>query len=279
MAKASLENIKALRDRTGAGMLDVKKALEEADNDLDKALELIRIKGLKGVSKREGRDASDGLVVGKVVDAASGQAGVLVEIASETDFVAKSDPFVALAARVLDVAVASEAADLEALLQADVEGKTLAEFVVESSATLGEKVEVKKLARIEAPAVAIYLHSKSQGVPPQLGVLVGTDAAGAGVGRDIATHISFAAPGYLTEEDVPSDVLASESRIAEEIAREEGKPEAILPKIVEGRLKGFLKEAVLLNQPFAKDNKKTISEVLKEAGASVTTFARFSIGS
>lgn len=280
MANYSLADIKALRERTGAGMLDVKKALEEAEGDTDKALEIIRVKGLKGVGKREGRAASDGLVAAHVGPTADGegQTGVLVEVNSETDFVAKNQTFISLADRVLAVAVSSGAADADALLSADADGTPVQDVVDETAATLGEKVVVRRVARLAGEHVEVYLHKVNKDLPPQVGVLVATDAAGAAVARDIATHVAAFSPSYLTRDEVPADVVENERRIAEETARNEGKPEGALAKIVEGRLNGFFKESVLVDQAFAKDNKKSVGQVLAEAGGTVTGFVRYRVG-
>ncbi|WP_258726674.1 translation elongation factor Ts [Cellulomonas sp. NS3] len=278
MANYSLADIKALREKTGAGMLDVKKALEEAEGDADKALEIIRVKGLKGVGKREGRSASDGLVAANVAADGQGRTGVLVEVNSETDFVAKNTTFIALADKVLAAAVASGAADAEALLASDVDGSSLQSVVDETAATLGEKVVVRRVARVTGEHVEVYLHKVNKDLPPQVGVLVATDAAGASVARDIATHIAAYSPTFLTRDEVAEETVASERHIAEETARNEGKPEAALPKIIEGRLNGYFKENVLLEQAFAKDPKKTVGQVLTEAGGTVTAFVRFRVG-
>jgi len=280
MANYSMADIKALREKTGAGMMDVKKALEEAEGDADKALEIIRVKGLKGVSKREGRSASDGLVAAEVVTAGDGEdeVGVIVEVNSETDFVAKNATFITLSEKVLATAVASGARDADALLSADVEGKSLQEVVDETAAVLGEKVVVRRVARVAGEKVALYLHKVNKDLPPQVGVLVATDAKGAEVARDIATHIAAFSPSYLTRDEVPAETVENERRIAEETARNEGKPEAALPKIVEGRLNGYFKDVVLLDQPFAKDAKKSIAQVLSEVGGTVTGFVRFRVG-
>ena len=280
MANYSLADIKALRETTGAGMLDVKKALEEADGDAAKALEIIRVKGLKGVGKREGRSASDGLVVAHVGPTADGegQSGVLVEINSETDFVAKNVTFLALAEKVITVAVSSGARDADALLAAEVGDSTLQNVVDETAGTIGEKLVVRRVGRVAGEHVEVYLHKVNKDLPPQVGVLVATDAAGASVSRDIATHIAAYSPRYLSRDEVPADLVESERHIAEETARNEGKPDAALPKIIEGRLNGFFKENVLLEQAFAKDQKKTVSQVLAEVGGNVTAFVRFRVG-
>jgi len=280
MANYSLQDIKDLREKTGAGMLDVKKALEEAEGDAAKALEIIRVKGLKGVGKREGRAASDGLVAAHVGPTADGegQTGVLVEVNSETDFVAKSEAFISLADRVLAAAVATGARDADALTGAEYEGTTVQNIVDETAATLGERVVVRRLARVAGEHVEVYLHKVNKDLPPQVGVLVATDAAGASVARDVATHIAAYSPTYLTRDEVPAETVENERKIAEETARNEGKPEAALPKIVEGRLGGYFKENVLVDQPFAKDPKKSVGQVLAEAGGSVTGFVRFRVG-
>ena len=280
MANYTATDIKALRERTGAGMLDVKKALDEADGNAEKALELIRVKGLKGVSKREGRSASDGLVAADVsaTSDGEGEVGVLVEVNSETDFVAKNVTFLTLAEKVLATAVSSGARDADVLLAADVDGAPLQTAVDDTAATLGEKIVVRRLARIAGEKVAVYLHKVNKDLPPQVGVLVATDAAGAAVAKDIAMHIAAYSPAYLTRGDVPAETVASERRIAEETSRNEGKPEGALPRIIEGRLNGFFKETVLVEQAFAKDPKKTVGQVLAEVGGTVIAFARFRVG-
>ncbi|MGO2003559.1 translation elongation factor Ts [Arthrobacter rhombi] len=279
MANYTAADIKALRERTGAGMMDVKKALDEANGDAEKAIEVIRVKGLKGATKREGRSAAEGLVAAKVVD---GNVGYMIEINCETDFVAKNDKFIALANQVLEVAVSTGAADLEALLGADVNGKKLADVVVEEGAILGEKVVVRRMARLEGATVDAYLHKTSKDLPAQVGVLMAVDGTGDEahtVAHDVAVHTAALAPTHLSREDVSAETVANERRIADETARAEGKPEAALSKIVEGRLTGFFKEIVLLDQPFAKDSKKLVGKVLEEAGVKATGFARFRVGS
>ncbi len=274
MANISAADVKRLRELTGAGMLDCKNALVSNEGDFDKAVEHLRIKGQAGVAKRESRTASNGLVATYVGDGV----GVLVEVNCETDFVAKGGKFQELADQVLAQAVAVKAEDAASLLASEVEpGRTLAELVKDSSAMIGEKIEVRRVARLEAPYVVSYLHKTSKDLPPQVGVLLGADGA-ADVVRDVALHIAALPPKYLSREDVPADVVANERRIAEETAREEGKPAGALPKIVEGRLSGFFKENVLVEQKFAKDQSKVVSQVLAEAGVNATGFARFRVG-
>ncbi|GAA2556902.1 translation elongation factor Ts [Neomicrococcus aestuarii] len=278
MANYTAADIKELRERTGAGMMDVKKALDEANGDAEKAIEIIRIKGLKGATKREGRSTAEGLVAAQVVE---GKIGYLVEVNCETDFVAKSDKFIQLANKVLETAVASGSGDLETVLAADVEGKKLADYVIEEGAVLGEKIVVRRTARVEGAAVEAYLHKTSKDLPAQVGVLIAVDAdsaAARSVAHDVAVHTAAMAPTYLSREEVPADLVENERRIAEETARAEGKPEAAMTKIVEGRLTGFFKEGVLVDQAFAKDAKKSVGAVLKEANANATAFVRFRVG-
>ncbi len=273
MANYTAADIKALREQTGAGMLDVKKALDEADGDRDKATEILRIKGQKGVAKREGRNASNGLVAIHV----DGGAGTLVEVNCETDFVAKGEKFQAVAQRVLDQAVAIAAPDADTLLDSTLDGKSVREVLDEANAAIGEKIEVRRVARVEGGAVASYLHRTSPDLPPQVGVLFATDGP-TEVGRDVAMHIAALPPKFLVRDEVPAETVETERRIADETARNEGKPEAALPKIVEGRLNGFFKENVLVEQPFSRDSKKTVGAVLTEAGVKPVAFARFRVG-
>jgi elongation factor Ts len=275
MANYTAADIKALRESTGAGMLDVKKALDEADGDQAKATEILRVKGLKGVTKREGRTTSNGLVAAR----AEAGVGTLVEVLCETDFVAKGEKFIALADQVLVQAVASGASDADALLKSSLEdGRTVQDLLDDANATIGEKIEVKRVARVQAPVVVSYLHKTSPDLPAQIGVLVGGEGDETTL-RDVAMHVAAFAPSVLTREDVDPATVEDERRVAEATAKEEGKPEAALPRIVDGRVNGFFKENVLLEQPFAKEAKKSVAKVLEEAGASVTSFSRFRIGS
>jgi translation elongation factor Ts len=275
MANYTAADIKALREQTGAGMLDVKKALDEAEGDRSKAVEILRVKGLKGVTKREGRSASNGLVAAQADDGV----GTLVEVNCETDFVAKGEKFIALADQVLTQAVASQAPDAEALLSSTLEdGKTVQDLLDEANATIGEKIEVRRVARLQGDKVVSYLHKTSPDLPPQIGVLIAVEGGDEAVARDVAMHIAAFSPSVLTREEVPAETVENERRVAEATAKEEGKPEAALPKIVEGRVNGYFKENVLLEQPFAKEPKKTVAKVLEEGGAKATGFARFRVG-
>jgi len=275
MAKYTAADIKALRESTGAGMMDVKRALDEADGDHGKATEILRVKGLKGVTKREGRSATNGLVAARAGDGV----GTLVEVNCETDFVAKGAKFIALADRVLAQAVTVRATNAQELLASDLDGKTVKEMLDDANATIGEKIEVRRVARLEAPHVVSYLHKTSPDLPAQIGVLVATEGGDEVTARDIAMHVAAFSPSVLSRDEIDADTVANERRLAEATAREEGKPEAAMSKIIEGRLNGFFKENVLLEQAFAKDAKKTVAKVLTESGATAKGFVRFRVGS
>ena len=274
MANYTAADVKALRERSGAGMMDCKNALDEADGNVDKALEVLRLKGLKGVTKREGRTTSNGLVVARV----NGGTGVMIELACETDFVAKADKFVALAETIADAVVASGAETVEAALAAPLNGSTVGDVINDEAAIIGEKVELRKVAVVKDAAVDAYLHRTSKDLPPQVGVLVAYSGSDAETAHDVAVHIAAFSPSVLTREEVAAETVETERRIAEETARNEGKPEAALSKIVEGRVTGFFKENVLLEQDFAKDNKQSVAKVLETAGVTVSAFVRFRVG-
>ncbi|MEY3849410.1 MAG: hypothetical protein RLZ20_910, partial [Actinomycetota bacterium] len=275
LANYTAEDVKKLREATAAGMLDCKKALDEAEGDYNKALDIIRVKGLKGITKREGRLTSNGAVVAKV----EGNLGVMLELNCETDFVAKGERFVALADELLAHLQNAQSDSLEAFLASTMSnGNTVQATVDEANATMGEKIEVRRIAVIKDSPVGIYLHRTSPDLPPQVGVLVELVKDAAEVGKDIAQHIAAFAPQFVNREDVPADLIENERRIAEETAREEGKPEASLSKIIEGRVTGFVKEVSLIEQSFAKDAKKTVKQILDEAGTAVKAFHRFRVG-
>ncbi|AKG45807.1 translation elongation factor Ts [Streptomyces sp. JH002] len=280
MANYTAADVKKLRELTGAGMMDCKKALDEAEGNVDKAVEILRVKGQKGVAKRESRTTENGAVTSLISDDAT--SGVLVELKCETDFVAKGEKFQAALATIAQHVSATAPADLETLLASEIEpGKSVQAYVDEANATLGEKIVLDRFARFTGGYVGSYLHRTNPDLPPQVGVLVELAEAGdqaAQVVKDVAQHIAAFGPRYLSREDVPAELVDSERRVAEATAREEGKPEAALARIVEGRVNGFYKENVLLDQAFAKDNKKTVQKVLTEAGATVKNFARFRVG-
>jgi elongation factor Ts len=274
MANFTIADIKALREQLGTGMVDTKKALEEADGDVEKATEILRLKGAKGNAKRADRSTSEGLVAARETDGAV----TLIELACETDFVAKNERFIALADKVADAVAAAGADSLEDALAASAGDKTVADLISEEAAIIGEKVELRRVRTVKGESLSVYLHHTSKDLPPQIGVVVAYTGADAETARSIAQHISFANPSYLSREDVPAADVEKEREIVTEISRNEGKPEAALPKIVEGRVTAYFKQVALLEQDYARDNKKSVEQVLKEAGLTVTDFARFKVG-
>jgi elongation factor Ts len=274
MANFTIADIKALREQLGTGMVDTKKALEEADGDLEKAVEILRLKGAKGNAKRADRSTSEGLVTAVERD---GKVTIL-ELNTETDFVAKNERFIALAGKVLEAAAAVGAESAEAALAAPAGSQTVAELISDEAAIIGEKVELRRVRTLSGDKFEIYLHRTSKDLPPQVGVVLAYSGDDAETARSLAQHISFANPTYLTREDVPADEVEKERQIVTEISRNEGKPEAALPKIVEGRVNAFFKQVALLDQDYAKDNKLSVAQVAKNAGLSLTDFARFKVG-
>lgn len=278
MANTTAADVKKLRELTGAGMMDCKKALDEAEGSVDKAVEILRVKGQKGVAKREGRSAENGAVVSLIAD--DKKSGVLLELKCETDFVAKGDKFIVVADALAAHVAKTSPADLESLLASEVEaGKSVQAYVDEANATLGEKIVLDRFAQFADGFVAAYMHRTSPDLPPQVGVLVELDQENAEVAKDVAQHIAAFAPKFLTRDEIPAETVENERRVAEATAREEGKPEAALSRIVDGRVNGFFKEHVLVDQAFAKDNKKTVQKVLDEAGVTLKRFARIRVGS
>jgi elongation factor Ts len=277
MANYTAADVKRLRELTGAGMLDCKNALADSDGDFDKAVEALRIKGAKDVGKRAERATAEGLVAAK--------GGALIELNSETDFVAKNAEFQALADRIVAAAAESKAADVDALKAAVISGgqatRTVEQAIADLSAKIGEKLELRRVAVFDG-TVETYLHKRAADLPPAVGVLVeyagGNGGSGTEAAHAVALQIAALKAKYLTRDDVPEDVVAHERRIAEETSRAEGKPEQALPKIVEGRLGGFFKDVVLLDQPSVSDSKKTVKALLDEAGVTVTRFVRFEVG-
>jgi elongation factor Ts len=274
MANFSLEDVKILRERLGTGMVDTKNALVEAEGDIEKAVEILRLKGAKGNAKRADRSTSEGLIAAHE----STGAATIIELACETDFVAKGDKFVALGDKVLAAVAAAGASTVDEALAAPVDGSTVAAVIDDEAAIIGEKFELRRVARVEGEKFAVYLHRTNKDLPPQVGVVVAYTGDDAETARSVAQHISFADPQYLTRDEVPSEAVENERRIVEEISRNEGKPEAALPKIVEGRVGAFFKQVSLLEQDYARDNKLSIAQVLKDAGLTVTGFARFKVG-
>jgi elongation factor Ts len=269
LANYTAADVKRLRELTGAGMLDCKNALVASDGDFDKAVEALRIKGAKDVGKRAERATAEGLVAAKD--------GALIELNSETDFVAKNAEFQQLADKVVEAAVSSKATDVDALKAAKAGNETVEEAIAALSAKIGEKLELRRVANFDGN-VETYLHKRAADLPPAVGVLVEYTGGGADAAHAVALQIAALKARYLSREDVPENVVASERRIAEETAKAEGKPEQALPKIVEGRVNGFFKDTVLLEQPSVSDNKKTVKALLDEAGVTVTRFVRFEVG-
>lgn len=274
MANFTIADIKALREQLGTGMVDTKKALEEADGDLEKAVEILRLKGAKGNAKRADRSTSEGLVAAKEQDGKV----TIIELNTETDFVAKNERFIALADKVLDAAAAAGADSAEAALAAPAGDQTVAELISDEAAIIGEKVELRRVRTLAGDKFEIYLHKTSKDLPPQVGVVLAYSGDDAETARSLAQHISFANPTYLSRDEVPAAEVEKEREIVTEISRNEGKPEAALPKIVEGRVNAFFKQVALLDQDYAKDNKLSVAQVAKDAGLTLTGFARFKVG-
>jgi elongation factor Ts len=276
MANFTAADVKRLRDQTGAGMMDCKNALAEADGDFEGAVELLRVKGVKDAGKRATRTAANGLVTAEL-DGHS--AGVLVELNCETDFVAKTPLFQETAAQIAKAASTARVPDRLTLLATEARpGTTVEQLIEEAGASLKEKLELGRFARFEGGYVDSYLHRSDAALPPTLGVLVQLDKENKEVARDLAQQIAAMRPLYATREDVPAEVVEKERRIAEQITRDEGKPEQAIGKIVDGRLNSYFKEVVLTEQAFVKDQKTTIKQVLSQGDLTVSGFARFQVG-
>jgi elongation factor Ts len=274
MADFSLEDLKALREQLGTGMVETKNALVEAGGDKEKAVELLRIRGAKSNAKRADRSTSEGLIA----TVHSATAVTMIELACETDFVAKNEKFVALSETIIQALADSGAETIDQALAVKSGAGTVGSVIEEQAATLGEKVELRQLVRLSGDKFEIYLHHTSKDLPPQIGVVLAYSGDDAETARSIAQHISFANPEYVSKEEVPAEAVDNERRIVEEITRGEGKPEAALPKIVEGRLNAFYKQVALLEQDYAKDNKLSVAKVAIDAGLTITGFARFKVG-
>jgi len=276
MANFTAADVKRLREQTGAGMMDCKNALDEADGDIEAAVELLRLKGAKDVNKRATRTAANGLVAAELDGTA---AGVLVELNCETDFVAKTDLFQQTAKQIADAAIGAKVADRLTLLSTEARpGVTVEQLIDEVGASLKEKLELGRFARFEGGYVASYLHRSDAALPPTLGVLIQLDQDNAEVAKDLAQQVAAMRPLYTTRDEVPADVVEKERRIAEQITRDEGKPEQAIGKIVDGRLNAYFKDVVLTEQAFVKDQKTAIKQVLAQNGVTVTGFARFQVG-
>jgi elongation factor Ts len=271
MATISAADVKKLRDATGAGMMDAKRALEEADGDFDRAGELLRIKGAARNQKRGAeRSANNGLV--------AAAEGAMIELLCETDFVAKNEEFQQLATDIVAHAANTKPTTAEVLLAESLaDGATVQENIGALAAKIGEKLELGRVAVLEGP-VASYMHRRSQDLPPTIGVLVEFEGDDIETARGVAMQIAHSDPPYLTREEISDDVVAKEREIAEATAKAEGKPEQALPKIIEGRVNGFYKENVLLEQAYVRDNKKSVKQVLDDAGITIKRFVSFRVG-
>ncbi|MDO5687764.1 MAG: translation elongation factor Ts [Pseudoscardovia radai] len=286
MAQITAKLIKELRDETGAGMMDVKKALTEAEGDIARAKEIIRARGIAAAGKREGRKAQEGLVASQVADVADGQIGYAIELNSETDFVAKTPQFVEFGDEVIADIVTAGATTVAEVEAAPSKSGTVKETVEEAGALFHEHVKIGQFVTISGPHVEIYAHRKSAELPPSIAALIATDENGAKVAHEVALQICAMSPRWLSIEDVDADVLESETRIATEKTKEElaakGKPEnvieKILPKIVQGRLNAFYEESVLLEQTYVKDPSKKIKDLFKEVNGKALAFARIEVG-
>lgn len=269
MANYTAADVKRLRELTGSGMMDCKKALEETEGDYDKAVEVLRIKGAKDVGKRAERTTAQGLV--------AGSGGALIELNCETDFVAKNAEFVQLGDAIAAVAAAEKPADVAELAGKALDGQTVAEAINELSARIGEKLELRRVTVFDG-TVTNYLHRRSADLPPAVGVLVEYSGSDAEAARSAAMQIAALKARYVSRDEVPEETVANERRIAEESARADGKPEQAIGKIVDGKVNAFFKDVVLPEQPSVQDSKKTVGAMLSESGVEVTRFVRFEVG-
>lgn len=273
MAQITAALVKELRERTGAGMMDCKKALSAVEGDMDKAIDFLREKGLAAAAKKAGRIAAEG-VVGSFISA-DGKIGAVVEVNCETDFVAKTDNFKALVEKIAAHIVATKPADLEALMASELDGQTVEALVTASVAKIGEKISVRRFALYEAPegVVAAYIHGGGK-----IGVLVEFKGGNAELGKDVAMHIAAANPAYLDRTQVPAAELEHEKEVLSEQAKNEGKPEKIIEKMVLGRINKYYKEVCLIDQEFVKDPDQSVGKLLKANDAEVLAFTRFQLG-
>ena len=273
MAQITAAIVKELRERTGAGMMDCKKALVATDGDMEKAIDFLREKGLSQAAKKAGRIAAEGAVVAYVTE--DGKTGTIVEVNCETDFVGKNENFQALAKSIAAQIVAINPADVDALLSSEMDGKTVKDVVTEAIAKIGENISVRRFVRYESAEGKVYSYIHGGG---KIGVLVDMKGGDAELGKDVAMQIAAANPQYLNRTEVPNSELEHEKEILTEQARNEGKPEKIIEKMVLGRINKFYKEVCLVDQEFIRDGDLTISKLLKSKEADVSRFARFQLG-
>ncbi|WP_113910802.1 translation elongation factor Ts [Roseovarius dicentrarchi] len=263
--------VKELRDTTGAGMMDAKKALTETDGDMEAASDWLRTKGLAKAAKKSGRTAAEGLVAVKV----EGGRGVAVEINSETDFVGKNAEFQAMVAAIADVAIKAD--DVDALKSADMGGKTVEETITAKIATVGENMGLRRMASVSGDTVVSYVHNAAADGMGKIGVLVALNGDEA-FGRQVAMHIAATNPAALNEAELDSAIVEKEKQIQMDIARESGKPEQVIEKMIEGRMKKFMAESTLMGQAFVMNPDQTVEAAAKEAGAEITGFVRLEVG-
>lgn len=273
MAAITASMVKELRTSTGAGMMDCKKALTEADGDMAKAVDILREKGLSQAAKKAGRIAAEGAVVSYVSE--DGKVGVIVEVNCETDFVGHNESFQTLAKSIAKQVADAAPADLDALLASEMDGKTVKDLVTEAVAKIGENISVRRFERFESAEGQVYSYIHGGG---KIGVLVDMKGGDAELGKDVAMQVAAANPSYLNRDQVPAAELEHEKTVLSEQARNEGKPEKIIEKMVIGRINKYYKEVCLLDQEFIKDGDLTITKLLKSKGAEVARFARFQLG-
>lgn len=273
MAAITASMVKELRTSTGAGMMDCKKALTEADGDMAKAVDILREKGLSQAAKKAGRIAAEGAVVSYVSE--DGKVGVIVEVNCETDFVGHNEGFQTLAKSIAKQVTVAAPADVDALLASEMDGKTVKDLVTEAVAKIGENISVRRFERFESAEGQVYSYIHGGG---KIGVLVDMKGGDAELGKDVAMQVAAANPSYLNRDQVPAAELEHEKSVLSEQARNEGKPEKIIEKMVIGRINKYYKEVCLLDQEFIKDGDLTITKLLKSKGAEVARFARFQLG-
>jgi elongation factor Ts len=264
--------VKELRDTTGAGMMDAKKALTETDGDMEAAVDWLRTKGLAKAAKKSGRTAAEGLVAVKVNDGH----GVAVEVNSETDFVGKNAEFQEMVAGIAEVALT--VSNVEALVEADMGGKSVATVVTDKIATIGENMSVRRMSTVDGETVVSYVHNAAAPGMGKIGVLVAMTGGDEAFGKQVAMHIAAVNPAALSEDDLDPDVVEKEKQVQMDIARESGKPEAVIEKMIIGRMKKFMSEVTLLNQQFVVNPDLTVGDAAKEAGATITGFTRLEVG-
>ena len=264
--------VKELRDSTGAGMMDAKKALTETGGDMEAAVDWLRTKGLAKAAKKSGRTAAEGLVA-VVVD---GGTGVAVEVNSETDFVGKNAEFQDMVSGIATAALTVD--DVDALKGADMGGKTVEDVVTDKIATIGENMSVRRMAKLSGGTVVSYVHNAAAPGMGKIGVLVAMDGGDEGFGKQVAMHIAAVNPAALSEDDLDPAVVEKEKQVQMDIARESGKPEQVIEKMIVGRMKKFMAEVTLLNQQFVVNPDLTVAKAAEEAGATITGFARLEVG-